>query len=66
MKTSTNAPAYISWTCDSGHALAPDNDAGRAWIAEAERIMALPDNEANVDLWDEHSIDLERIGGSWL
>jgi hypothetical protein len=54
-------------------ALVPANAAGRAWIGEAERIMAEPidpeDDEAQqaaAYAWDDHSIALESIGGRWL
>jgi hypothetical protein len=57
---------FLEWNCETGHAFVPNNKIGHEWIKEANRIWELPDNETTVALWDDHSIELENIGGYWL
>jgi hypothetical protein len=63
---------YWSDNCDAT-ARVPASPEGRAWIREAERLLAEPvdrdDDDAQqaaCDRWADHCGDLERIGGSWL
>jgi hypothetical protein len=62
---------FVTWddNCDAT-ALVPDTEEGRAWISEAERILAarVPEEEEEeaADLWADHCGELERIGGRWL
>jgi hypothetical protein len=57
---------FNEWKCADGHAFVPNTEAGREWIKEADRIWTLPDNAESAELWDDHSLELERIGGRWL
>lgn len=61
--------ACIEWSpvvADGSMARVPDTEEGREWIAEANRIQALPETAANADRWNDHSLALHRIGGEWV
>ena len=57
----------LNWNNDEGTAEVPNTAEGRAWIEGANRIMDQEtEDESGADEWDEHSIELARIGGRWL
>jgi hypothetical protein len=53
-------------TFDDACAEIPATAEGQAWLERANEIMAMPDSQDTVGLWDEHSLELGRIGGRWV
>lgn len=44
----------------------PTTSEGQAWFERANEIMAMPESQESVDLWDDHSMELTQIGGRWV
>jgi hypothetical protein len=44
----------------------PLTDEGEEWVEKAFEISKMDDDESSSEMWDDHSIELEKIGGIFL